>query len=61
MPSYNFRVNGFARTVDFADPDQPLLYVLRNFGLTQRSMAAGSGNAAPAMCSSTDVRCNPAR
>jgi nicotinate dehydrogenase subunit A len=30
MPTYKFRVNGDAATVDSWDPDQPLLYVLRN-------------------------------
>jgi nicotinate dehydrogenase subunit A len=30
MPSYSFSVNGQPRTVESRDPDQPLLYVLRN-------------------------------
>src|SRR5436309_1102018 len=30
MPTYKFRVNGTVRTVDSWDPNQPLLYVLRN-------------------------------
>ncbi|HLH39863.1 MAG TPA: (2Fe-2S)-binding protein [Bryobacteraceae bacterium] len=30
MPNYSFRVNGKTVTVDSWDPDQPLLYVLRN-------------------------------
>jgi nicotinate dehydrogenase subunit A len=30
MPAYKFRVNGEAVSVDSWDPDQPLLYVLRN-------------------------------
>ena len=30
MPSYQLRVNGEARSVDVRDPDEPLLYVLRN-------------------------------
>jgi nicotinate dehydrogenase subunit A len=30
MPAYKFRVNGAAATVESWDPDQPLLYVLRN-------------------------------
>ena len=30
MPSYTLRVNGKTVTVDSWDPDQPLLYVLRN-------------------------------
>jgi nicotinate dehydrogenase subunit A len=30
MPTYKFRVNGVAASVESWDPDQPLLYVLRN-------------------------------
>ena len=30
MPSYQLRVNGESRSVDVRDPDEPLLYVLRN-------------------------------
>jgi len=30
MPTYKLRVNGRDKTVDSWDPDQPLLYVLRN-------------------------------
>jgi nicotinate dehydrogenase subunit A len=30
MPQYKFRVNGAQATIDSWDPDQPLLYVLRN-------------------------------
>jgi len=30
MATYSFSVNGVARTVDSREPDQPLLYVLRN-------------------------------
>jgi nicotinate dehydrogenase subunit A len=30
MPSYSFSLNGQPRTVESRDPDQPLLYVLRN-------------------------------
>lgn len=30
MPQYNFRVNGGPVKVDSWDPDQPLLYILRN-------------------------------
>ena len=30
MPSYRLRVNGESRSVDVRDPDEPLLYVLRN-------------------------------
>src|SRR5438105_15952529 len=30
MPTYQLRVNGESRSVDVRDPDEPLLYVLRN-------------------------------
>jgi len=30
MPSFELQVNGDARTVNVRDPDEPLLYVLRN-------------------------------
>jgi nicotinate dehydrogenase subunit A len=30
MPKYQFRINGESATVDSWDPEQPLLYVLRN-------------------------------
>ena len=30
MPSYELRVNGQSRSVNVRDPDEPLLYVLRN-------------------------------
>jgi nicotinate dehydrogenase subunit A len=30
MPSYQLRVNGESRSVNVRDPDEPLLYVLRN-------------------------------
>ncbi len=30
MPSYELRVNGESRSVEVRDPDEPLLYVLRN-------------------------------
>jgi nicotinate dehydrogenase subunit A len=43
MPSYNIRVNGFARTVDSSDPTQPLLYVLRGFGLRAAKFGCGLG------------------
>jgi len=43
MPSYDLRVNGFARRVDSPDPDQPLLYVLRAFGLTAAKFGCGLG------------------
>ena len=43
MPSYNIRVNGFARTVDSSDPSQPLLYVLRGLGLKAAKFGCGLG------------------
>jgi nicotinate dehydrogenase subunit A len=43
MPSYNLRINGFARRVDSPDPDQPLLYVLRGLGLTAAKFGCGLG------------------
>ena len=43
MPKYGLRVNGSARTVDSLDPDQPLLYVLRGFGLTDTRFGCGLG------------------
>jgi len=43
MPTYNLRVNGFVRTVDSSDPDKPLLYVLREFGLTATKFGCGLG------------------
>jgi nicotinate dehydrogenase subunit A len=43
MPSYDLRINGFLRKVDSADPDQPLLYVLRGSGLTAAKYGCGLG------------------
>ena len=43
MASYSLRVNGFGRTVESADPNQPLLYVLRGFGLTAAKFGCGLG------------------
>lgn len=43
MPSYNIKVNGLARTVESSDPSQPLLYVLRGFGLTATKFGCGLG------------------
>jgi nicotinate dehydrogenase subunit A len=43
MASYDFRVNGFARSADSPDPDKPLLYVLREFGLTATKFGCGLG------------------
>jgi nicotinate dehydrogenase subunit A len=44
MPSYKFRVNGKAAAVDSWDPDQPLLYLLRNsLGLHGAKFGCGLG------------------
>jgi len=43
MPSYNIKVNGLTRTVESLDPNQPLLYVLRGFGLTATKFGCGLG------------------
>jgi nicotinate dehydrogenase subunit A len=44
MPTYRFRVNGNAATVDSWDPGQPLLYVLRNtLGLHAAKFGCGLG------------------
>jgi nicotinate dehydrogenase subunit A len=44
MARYTFSVNGTPRTVDCNDPDQPLLYVLRNaIGLTGTKFGCGLG------------------
>ena len=44
MPSYDLRVNGSTRAVDSSDPDQPLLYVLRdNLGLKGPRFGCGLG------------------
>ena len=44
MPAYKFRVNGGPVTVDSWDPDQPLLYILRNtLGLHGAKFGCGLG------------------
>ncbi|HYG87840.1 MAG TPA: (2Fe-2S)-binding protein [Azospirillum sp.] len=44
MASVTFSLNGTARTVEVRDPDQPLLYVLRNaLGLTGVKFGCGLG------------------
>ncbi len=44
MASYSFTVNGSPRSVDSGDPDQPLLYVLRNsLNLTAAKYGCGLG------------------
>ena len=60
MARFNLKVNGEARVVD-ADPDTPMLYVLRdNLALKGPSSAAGSRNAARAPSTLTARRCAPA-
>jgi nicotinate dehydrogenase subunit A len=43
MPTYNFRINGIARSVESADAEKPLLYVLRGLGLTATKFGCGLG------------------
>src|SRR3974390_905954 len=43
METYNLRVNGFARTVESDDPEKPLLYALRDLGLTATKYGWGLG------------------
>ena len=44
MAAYQFQVNGKATTVDSWDPDQPLLYILRNsLGLHGSKFGCGLG------------------
>jgi nicotinate dehydrogenase subunit A len=43
MPTYNLRVNGFPRSTEADDPNKPLLYVLRGFGLTGAKFGCGLG------------------
>jgi nicotinate dehydrogenase subunit A len=43
MATYDLRVNGFARHTDSDDPEKPLLYVLRGFGLTAAKYGCGLG------------------
>ena len=43
MATYNLRINGFTRGAESGDPDKPLLYVLRDFGLTATKYGCGLG------------------
>jgi nicotinate dehydrogenase subunit A len=43
MASYDLQINGFPRSVEAADPDKPLLYVLRGLGLTSAKFGCGLG------------------
>ena len=52
MPSFELHVNGGTQTVSVRDPDEPLLYVLRNrLGLTGAKYGCGSASAARARSS----------
>jgi len=49
MSAYQFQLNGKAASIASWDPDQPLLYVLRNgLGCMARSSDAGLDSPAPA-------------
>jgi aerobic-type carbon monoxide dehydrogenase small subunit (CoxS/CutS family) len=43
MASYRLRINGADRTIESADPEQPLLYGLRGLGLTATKYGCGLG------------------
>lgn len=43
MQSYRLEVNGAERIVSSDDPEKPLLYVLRDLGLTAAKYGCGSG------------------
>ena len=43
MAKYNLRVNGNAQTIDSSYADKPLLYVLRELGLTATKFGCGLG------------------
>jgi nicotinate dehydrogenase subunit A len=43
MASYNVRINGTARSIESADPEKPLLYVLRGLGLSATKFGCGLG------------------
>ncbi len=43
METYSLRVNGFMRSVESSDPEQPLLYALRGLGLTATKYGCGLG------------------
>jgi nicotinate dehydrogenase subunit A len=43
MPSYDVRLNGFARSLESDDSNKPLLYALRGMGLTATKFGCGLG------------------
>jgi hypothetical protein len=47
MPQYNLRVNGGPVTVDSWDPDQPLLYILRNTRRRRAPLQLGAFRTGP--------------
>src|SRR4249920_1790725 len=50
MPTYTLRVNGRSASVESWDPDQPLLYVLRNqLGLHAAKFGCGLGQCGACM------------
>ena len=43
MATYDLRINGSSRGAESSDPDKPLLYVLRDLGLTAAKYGCGLG------------------
>ena len=43
MANYRLRINGFERTIEASNSDQPLLYGLRGLGLTATKFGCGLG------------------
>jgi nicotinate dehydrogenase subunit A len=43
MPGYDLRINGSTRRIETDDPDKPLLYALRDLGLTAAKFGCGLG------------------
>jgi nicotinate dehydrogenase subunit A len=43
MAAYNLRINSSARSIEASDPGKPLLYVLRDLGLTATKFGCGLG------------------
>jgi nicotinate dehydrogenase subunit A len=43
MPTYSLRINGNFQNINSSDPDKPLLYVLRDVGLTATKFGCGLG------------------
>ena len=43
MPTYSLRINGNFQSINASDPDKPLLYVLRDVGLTAAKFGCGLG------------------